>query len=548
MAITFSAAFLYELRGKGQNTPCVILEVELDSGTIKLGTHRAGFADVTPCVKSVSSLQNKLDTKNGFTTRGYLTVTIMGRDNFKELIANNYLKNRRITRRDGFVGLAYTDFVATYNGKIADWSRKGDELTLTIADDFFDTTKKVPAENATKTQYLDYRSTHPVNIMTDLLLTRLSIASGLVNSTQFANEKDTWLSGWAFDRVLTEPKEAIEYLNELQQETNSYIIHDGEKIGYKVFAPPTPGQTVEEWRDGVEILEDSLACKSGYKDAFYNRVVVYYDYDESGSDGEANFESVVIAADAASQDTSQWNEVTTKVIKSKWMRSRTYAQPVNVTGVKLCHVSRNNGTGNGILSYTAATQSLTWTPPGATVGEAVQVTMDGKYQVFGADKTKWVRAIVTAASLPGGDQIDSISITALSGESHATTLAQKHLSRYRNPVSIVSFEIDWNMIANGNNFVKPTDLFDLTTDEAQEYGDLTWNKERVMLTSVRPDLSSGRVQIEAIETRMYRRYGFIAPAGYPDYGSASAAQREYGFIGDMNNKVNGSAIDGYYIW
>ncbi|MBI5344979.1 MAG: hypothetical protein HZB83_06550, partial [Deltaproteobacteria bacterium] len=128
-------------------------------------------------------------------------------------------------------------------------------------------------------------------IMTDILLTRLGIASGYVDSAKFTSERDTWMQGWKFDRVITEPKEANEYRNELQQECNSYIVHDGEKITCKVFAPPMPGNTPEEWTDNNHILHGTLSLKSGYKDGFYNRVVVYYDYDESNSDKEENFEA-----------------------------------------------------------------------------------------------------------------------------------------------------------------------------------------------------------------------------------------------------------------
>ena len=60
-----------------------------------------------------------------------------------------------------------------------------------------------------------------------------------------------------------------------------------------------------------------------------------------------------------------------------------------------------------------------------------------------------------------------------------------------------------------------------------------------MLTSVRPDFQASKVSIEAVQTKMYRKYGFIAPAGYPDYPSATTAQREYAFIGRASdNKVN----------
>ena len=69
-----------------------------------------------------------------------------------------------------------------------------------------------------------------------------------------------------------------------------------------------------------------------------------------------------------------------------------------------------------------------------------------------------------------------------------------------------------------------------------------------MLTSVRPDFSFNRVSVEAIETKMYRRYGFIAPPGYPDYQAATASQREYGFIGGNANKVEAGGRDGYAIW
>ncbi|TAN64268.1 hypothetical protein EPN18_00380, partial [bacterium] len=265
MAITLTTAFLAELK-KNVNVPNVIIELSLDSGTVKWGCATGGFTDVLPIVKSVSSLQNKLDTK-GFSTRGELTVVISGRDNFKNLLANNYLKNRRVTRKDGFIasGFAYSDYAATYAGRVSNWARKGDELTLTISDDLIDAAKKIPVENSSKTQYASFRNTHPADIMTDILLTQLGIDAGYVDSAKFALERDTWSPSWRFDRVITEPKEANEYLNELQIESNSFLFHDGQKITYKVFAPPVPGQGPEEWTDNAHILSGTLTQKSGYK-------------------------------------------------------------------------------------------------------------------------------------------------------------------------------------------------------------------------------------------------------------------------------------------
>lgn len=548
MAITLTSKYLAELK-KGVNRPNVVIELALDSGAIKFGYHNGraasmtlGFSDITPCLKSVSTLQNKLDTKSGYSTRGQITIVISGRDNFKNLIANNYLKNRRVTRKDGFVTpeFEYSDYATTFTGTIQDWSRKGDELTLTVSDDLVDASIKIPTENTTKTQYIDYLNMNPVDIMTNILSTQLGIDAGLVNSAQFTSERDTWLAGWKFARVITEPVAADNYLNELQIETNSFIVHEGDKISYKVFAPPVPGQNVEEWTDALNILEGSMSVKSGYKDNFYNRVVVYYDFDESGGDKIDAFESAVIAADGASQSSSQWDEASTKTIKSKWIRSNTFTQTTNISGLKVFHASTANGAGNGTLTYTDSTNTLTYSGPASSAGEAVTLTKDGKYQVFSADKTKYVRVLITTASLPASNQSDTVTITALDAESYATALAMKLLVRYRDPIVSVSMEIDLNGVAWNGTFIKPTDLKKITSDEVFEKGETGWTQETVMLTSVSPNFETGRVTVEAIETKLYRVYGFIAPAGQADYGSATATEKEYAYIRDTAPQ--------YHIW
>lgn len=572
MGIELSERFLGEL-AKGVNTPNVILELELDGRTVRFGFHGRNCLPITrftgngsctadgsrfatgsdelpgvvPALKSVSSLQNRLDPKSGYSTRGQLTAVVTGRENFISLIAGQHLKNRRATRKDGFLspGFSYPDYAATFTGKVLDWSRKGDDLTLVIADDLKEASAKIPEENAAKTQYIDYRGMNPADIMTDIMLEQLGIDQSLVDLSGFAAERDMWLSGWRFGRVLTEPREADQYLNELQVETNSYIVHDGEKITLKVFAPPAPWQKVGEWTDR-NILEGSFNLKSGCRDNFYNRVLVYFDYDESGGDKEDSYESAVIAVDAASQDPSEWNETSTKVIKSRWMRSLGFSQTTNISGVKIYHISTANGTGTGTLSFVRADASLRWAAPGGYYGEPVSLSRDGKYQLFDADKNRYVRVIVTLSDIPLSDAVDMVDIINLRGETYATALASKLLNRFRDPVATVSFDIDLNDMAFGNRFIRPADLKDLTTDEASSFGNESWSGRRLMLTSVRPDFSTHKVSVEAIETRMFRRYAFIAPAGLPDYPQATAGQRAYGFAGGEDNTLEGQ--DGYFIW
>lgn len=572
MAVSLTKRFMYEL-GKGVNSPNVVVEIELDGGTVRFGYHGMNglpivrfqadgryaadgsvFASgsdelpgVIPALKAVSSLQNRLDPKAGYSTRGQLTAVISGRENFTHFVSGQFLKNRRAVRKDGFLapGFSYPDYAATFTGKIIDWSRRGDELTIVMADDLKSASAKIPVESESGTESIDYTGMNPVDIMTDILVNRLDIGPSFIDTEGFERERDMWLAGWRFERVLTEPKEANHYLNELQAETNSFIVHDGEKVSLKVFAPPAPWLEVEEWTDRT-ILEGSFSLKSGSRESFYNRIVVYFDYDESGGDKEENFESAVISVDAASQDRSEWNEVSTRVIKSRWMRSLAFSQTEGISGIGIYHISKGNGAGEGTLFYDATAMNIAWKAPGGSFGEPVRLSQDGKYQVFDADRNRYIRVIAAISHLPYSDASGPVLISAGKGETHAAALAQKLLNRFRDPVAAASFDIDMNSVAFMDRFIKPSDLKDCTTSEACGMGAESWARNRLMLTSVRPDFSTHKVSIEAVETKMHRRYAFIAGPGRPDYGSASAEEKAYGFVGGAGNSTGGE--DGYYIW
>ena len=161
-----------------------------------------------------------------------------------------------------------------------------------------------------------------------------------------------------------------------------------------------------------------------------------------------------------------------------------------------------------------------------------------------------MRVVVTNfAGLPGTNQTDSISITALSGSNHAGAIANKWLNRYRDPVSVIPFKVGLNHISNQGDMWKPTDSFVLTTDDAAVKGKDTLDVEPMMLLSVRPDGENNEIIFKSIQTKIYKRYGFIGPASMTsDYPAATEAEKEYAFIGDSNNKVNAGTEDGYHIW
>ncbi|GAG26905.1 unnamed protein product, partial [marine sediment metagenome] len=260
-------------------------------------------------------------------------------------------------------------------------------------------------------------------------------------------------------------------------------------ISFKVTAPPVPGTTLEEWTDGIQIKEDSFSQESGYQKNFFNRIIVKYDYDEEGE-----YETWLVASDTASQGAGEHNDERTKIIESKWFRSRTYSALSNITGGTLYHVSKNNGLGDGTLTFTydaGGEHTLKWTAPGGTIGEAVSISKDGKYQVFDTDKTKYCRVVIDHSALPGSSQSDTVTISSLNGDGLAAAIANKELSTYRNPRAIVKFKIDMNHAAYNGELLKPSDLKELTTGEASEHGESGWNKEKCLITSVRPNFKKG---------------------------------------------------------
>ena len=680
----------------GVNTPVTVLVAELDDQFILWSDTPITTADTLPIIKSISSWQNKIDPTKGYSTRGNVTVTLTGTEEIKKIIANYRLNNRRVTRYEGFIGLDFLYFYASFTGRIRNWSRNGGDIQLTISDDLKDGSSiDIPEANETKTQSLVLSNMNVMDIMTYLLevylnnkvltnsdfilwssgttsapdgytLSGLTIArsddsrygqysagltragtdgkltftepyhskwagklltltgwvkssiagatieiddgvysassvehsgSGLwerltvslaisaiptklelsmamavdgtiqtdswsaypgdtilTNIEAMESEKNIWLNGWNFDRVLTEPVVANDILNDLQRESNTFLPHDGEQISAKVFAPALPGQTIEIWSDEDVIVGGSLTQESGYQGNHYTHVRVLYDYDESGSDGFGHYQSIKIRVDASAKGVDEWDETKTKDVYCKYIRTRSFTQPVNITGIKMYHMSKENPFGDptGTLTYTydaGGGHTLQWTPPSGSIGTAVIISADGQYQLFGADPTKSIKVRVTYADLPGSSQSDAITVTGLNGDGHATALGARILARYRNPRSKVRLMIDTNDLTFNDAFRKPADFVDLKTDQASEYGDLEWDAERCMILSIRPTPKKHRVEVELMETAMYRKYGFIAPSGYPDWDSASDAQKEYAFIGDVPNNQLGVGNDpGSFIW
>lgn len=88
----------------------------------------------------------------------------------------------------------------------------------------------------------------------------------------------------------------------------------------------------------------------------------------------------------------------------------------NITGIAFGNGIRGNTVGAGTLAYTNATQTITWAQSGGAAGEAVDISADGTYYLKDADGIATLEITVTAASLPGTDQSDTITIANIANE------------------------------------------------------------------------------------------------------------------------------------
>lgn len=82
-----------------------------------------------------------------------------------------------------------------------------------------------------------------------------------------------------------------------------------------------------------------------------------------------------------------------------------------ITGVTIDDAF-GNPLGTGTLSFSAATKTITWTPPTASIGTAVDISVSGSYSIQGASNGGAVAITVVASSLPSSNVSDSVIITA----------------------------------------------------------------------------------------------------------------------------------------
>lgn len=140
--------------------------------------------------------------------------------------------------------------------------------------------------------------------------------------------------------------------------------------------------------------------------------------------------------------------------------------------------------------------------------------------------------------------------TWIQGDTLAKLLAGKIRQRFRDGVKIVPFDLELKdcsgNTAQPETYLKVGDVFELTTEALQGVDGIAETKYYYVVK--KEQKTQGRFSLKCMDAKIGKgRWFVIAPAGLPDYASATEAQRQYGYIADVTGKMS-DGIDGYKIW
>ena len=156
-----------------------------------------------------------------------------------------------------------------------------------------------------------------------------------------------------------------------------------------------------------------------------------------------------------------------------------------------------------------------------------------------------VTVVTDAASeVNSGPWVKTIFGKWITTPSDALALAGRIVSRFKRGARLFNCNIDLKddiLFDVGDFFtLNSIDLLHAAGTTAQRIS-ANWQA-----TQKEDDFENGKVSVLALEARGLR-YGIIAPAGFPDYDGATDSQRQYAFVGDVNNFVGAAKEEGYAI-
>lgn len=281
----------------------------------------------------ISSINSKIDLSQK-STIGELTIKLFWRPYLGELVASAALKNKTITCKIGFVGLAESDYEPYFVGTWYDYNADSMSGIITIKTRNIQRrySAKTPAQYPNFLQldsgsnYIPYTPaatyTYSGNIM-DVMLDiadDVGIPDRLLNRTSFTDLAAGARSGtnWQVARVLSEPQDAQEMLLQLAISAGVFLFEgaDGKLTAklYDAMAIASPVATLDAQHIAFRAME------GGQKD-LSTRIAVYYNLISGDGGSATNYSDCALHINATAE--TEWQETSTKEHFDLWNLSDT---------------------------------------------------------------------------------------------------------------------------------------------------------------------------------------------------------------------------------
>lgn len=181
-----------------------------------------------PYLKSLSPLTSKIDLLKSATT-GEINATLFWRKKVGDMISRGYLKNKTVSFKLGYAGMAESEFVPYFTGTWFDYSAdpSTQEISIKIRDVWKKFKQKVPEDtysaDGTKTTYLKL-SGNIIQVMLQII-NLTNAPDRYIDRDTFNSIRDTSRAGaaWVVSRELHESTEAAELLNELAISAGAFL-------------------------------------------------------------------------------------------------------------------------------------------------------------------------------------------------------------------------------------------------------------------------------------------------------------------------------------
>jgi hypothetical protein len=234
-------------------------------------------------------------------------------------ISAGYLST--VTLTPSGVGSEYsTSGYASIGSEIVGFTRASDTITLTERGAFGSEASAHSIDDLFQEAYVADDATID-DLVYDLLVNYAGISSSFINTTDWADEAERWLSGYNMNACIAKPTGVAELIGEVAQLGVIFYWDDvDQEIVLRANRPNDLSETPADLTDDNAIVEKSLARKDLHENRL-TRVLFWHgvlDYTDNATGGE-NFAKAFVAVDSSAEGADEYDQQRTHQIFCRFL-------------------------------------------------------------------------------------------------------------------------------------------------------------------------------------------------------------------------------------